>query len=101
MTSPDPIGYITLRVPIHLVKESESWEMPQVYSYLQSGEPELVSHDIPISFHEHLRDELVECGGIEVGKWGPTELAATTTLHENPLPAEPPLELLNFWSAAR
>ncbi|MBG0738726.1 hypothetical protein IV500_04745 [Paeniglutamicibacter antarcticus] len=98
MQKPDLVGYITLRVPIRLIKESESWEIPEVYTYLQPGEPELVSHDIPAAWHERLREELEEGGGIEVGQWGPEELAATTTLSEHPLPTEPPLPSLDLFS---
>lgn len=99
MSGKDPIGYLTVRIPIRLVEESESPEMPEVYTYLDAGPAELISHDIPIAFHEHLRDELVESGGIEVGEWGPAELAGTTTLHEHPMPAvtpPPTLDLFNF-----
>jgi hypothetical protein len=97
-----PIGYLTLRVPISLVEESESPEIPEVYTYLDAGPAELVSHDIPTSFHAHLHDDLVEVLGLAVGDWGPKKLAETTLLHEHPMPAErtlPSLELLSFGKA--
>lgn len=104
MTDPGRlIGYVTLRVPIRLVEESESPEMPEVYTFLETGEAELVTHDIPAAWHEHLRDEMIECG-IHLGDWGPAELAGTTILHEHPLPAEPrlpTLDLFNFQKAPR
>lgn len=99
-----PVGYLTLRVPISLVEESESPEMPEVYTYVDAGPAELVSHDIPASMHAYLRDDLVESGGLQVGDWGPKELAETTLLHEHPMPAEPAipsLELGFLGSAAK
>lgn len=90
MLKDDVIGHLTVRIPIRLVEDQESWEIPQVYTYLAAGPAELVSHDVPVEFHGHLRDELVESGGIEVGEWGPVELAETTILHEHPQPAGPP-----------
>lgn len=104
MSAEAPIGHVLLRVPVFLERESESWEIPKEYTYLAAGEAELVSHDIPSIWHEHLREDLIESGGIEVSQWGEAELAATTTLHEHPLPAEPPLptlELFSFQKAAR
>lgn len=104
MLKNDVIGHLTVRIPIHLVEDQESWEIPQIYTYFSAGAAELVSHDIPVEFHEHLRNELVESGGIEVGEWGPADLAATTTLHEHPMPAvtpPPTLELFNFQKSAR
>jgi hypothetical protein len=103
MSDDNLIGYITLRIPLHRVVESESWEMPEQYVYLEPGPAEIVTHDIPLSWHEHLRDEMIECG-VDLGTWGPEELAATTTLHEHPLPAGPrlpTLDLFNFQKWAR
>lgn len=106
MAAPRLLGHLTVRIPIRLVEESESPEIPEVYTYLDAGPAELVSHDIPASWHAYLRDELVESGGIEVGAWGPAELEATTTLHEHPMPAEPrpprmDFDLLSFTKTAQ
>jgi hypothetical protein len=98
------IGHLTVRIPIRLVEDQESWEIPQVYTYLEADPAELVSHDIPVAFHERMRETLEESGGFQVGTWGEAELAATTTLHEHPLPAVEPLptfELFNFQKWAR
>jgi hypothetical protein len=97
MTDPSLIGYITLRIPLRRVVESESWEMPKEYTYLEPGPAEIVTHDIPLSWHENLREEMLECG-VDLGTWGEAELAATTTLHEHPLPAEPRLPTLDLFS---
>lgn len=96
MSDPDLIGYVTLRVPIRLVEESESFEIPEVYTYLQPGDAELVSHDIPAAWHKHLREEIIECGGISPAEWTEKELAETTILSEHPLPIEPPMPTLDF-----
>lgn len=88
MTADELIGHIVLRVPIVRVTEAESWEIPQQYTYLAPGDAELISHDIPASFHGHLREELAEVRYVEYGDWGPDELAETTRLHEHPMPAE-------------
>lgn len=95
-----PVGYLTLRVPISLVEDRESWEIPQPYTYLDAGPAELVSHDIPVSFHASLRDDLVEIGGIR-GTWGAEETAQTTLLHEHPMPAEPAPPTLDLFSLGR
>lgn len=79
----DSIGYITLRIPITLVRESESWEIPEEYTYLSAGEAELVSHSIPARFHQGLRDDLIECG-IHPAQWDEADLAEKTTLKEEP-----------------
>lgn len=78
MTTQDPIGYVTIRVPIHAVTESESWEIPQEYTYLQPGDAELVTHDIPAGWHELLREQLVE-SGIPLAPWTDEEVAAACT----------------------
>lgn len=80
------LGHLTIRVPVYQVRDQESWEIPQEYTYLAAGAAELASHDLPLEWHESLRDDLVEAGGIEIGEWGPKELAETTVLHEHPLP---------------
>lgn len=89
MAAPRLLGHITFRVPILLVEESESPEMPEVYTYPDVGPAEIISHDIPVAWHAHLRDDLVEACSFDVGEWGPADLAATTVLHEHPMPAEP------------
>lgn len=62
MRDPDIIGYVTIRIPIVTVTESESPEIPQEYTYLEPGEAELVSHDMPSGWHESLREQLAEAG---------------------------------------
>ncbi|WP_422759122.1 hypothetical protein [Paenarthrobacter sp. C1] len=89
MSAEEPIGHLVFRVPVFRVTESESWEVPKEYTYLAPGDAELISHDIPASFHETLREELIEARYVEYGDWGPKELAETTRLHEHPMPAEP------------
>lgn len=96
MTTEEPIGHITLRVPVFLVTESESWEMPKEYTYLAAGEAELVSHDIPFGWHESLREELIESGGIEMDNWTPEQLADTCTRSGDEPARERPELILNF-----
>lgn len=48
------LGHVTVRIPIYEVTEQESWEIPEWYTYLATGESELVSHDIPEEYHEWL-----------------------------------------------
>lgn len=72
------LGYVTIRVPIFEVTESESWEIPQEYTYLATGESELVSHDLPTDYHESLlfeRDEMLE-RDVTLGGWTEEEIAA-------------------------
>lgn len=98
------IGHLTVRIPVRLVEDQESWEIPQIYTYLEADPAELVSHDIPMAFHERMRETLEESGGFRVGSWGEAELAETTTLHEHPLPAVEPLpafDLFSFQKATR
>lgn len=80
MLKNEVIGHLTLRVPIRLIEDQESWEIPEVYTYVAADDAELVSHDIPAEHHERFRETLEESGGIQVGTWGEAELAATTTL---------------------
>ncbi|QOD05942.1 hypothetical protein [Pseudarthrobacter sp. BIM B-2242] len=102
MLKNDVIGHLTVRIPIRLVEDRESWEIPEVYTYLEADPAELVSHDIPVAFHERMRETLEESGGFQVGTWGEVELAQTTLLHEHPMPAEPALPSLelNFFGKA-
>lgn len=79
-----PLGYVTIRIPVMAVTESDSWEIPQEYTYLAPGDAELVSHDIPAGWHESLREQLIE-SGIHLADWTPDELASTCTR-----PAEAP-----------
>jgi hypothetical protein len=90
MLKNDVIGHLTVRIPIHLIEDQESWEIPQKYTYVAAGDAELVSHDIPAALHERFRETLEESGGLPVGTWGEAEMAATTTLAETPLPAAAP-----------
>jgi hypothetical protein len=92
------IGHLTVRIPVRLVEDQESWEIPQVYTYLETDPAELVSHDIPMAFHERMRETFEESGGFEVGTWGEVELAETTTLHEHPMPVRAPLPVLDLFS---
>jgi hypothetical protein len=92
------IGHLTVRIPVRLVEDQESWEIPQIYTYLEADPAELVSHDIPMAFHERMRETLEESGGFQVGSWGEAELAETTTLHEHPLPAAEPLPAFDLFS---
>lgn len=48
------LGHVTVRIPIYEVTDQESWEIPEEYTYLATGETELVSHDIPEEYHEWL-----------------------------------------------
>lgn len=73
------LGYVTIRIPVMAVTESESWEIPQEYTFLDPGEAELVSHDIPSGWHESLREHLVE-SGVHLAYWTPEEVASTCTL---------------------
>lgn len=73
------LGHVTIRIPIFEVTESESWEMPQEYTYLATGESELVSHDLPAGYHESLlseRDEMLD-QNVTLGGWTEEEIAAT------------------------
>ena len=72
------LGYITVRIPVAMVRESESWEMPEEYTYMVPGQPELVSHDIPPFYHQSLlleRDEMPE-PEVTLGGWTSEEIAA-------------------------
>lgn len=95
MTAQDPLGYVTVRIPIHAVTESESWEMPQEYTYLQPGDAELVTHDIPQGWHESLREQLIEFG-LSYAPWTQEEIAAKSTRPPEPHRREPAVLLLNF-----
>lgn len=95
MTAQDPIGYVTVRIPIHAVTESESWEIPQEYTYLQSGDAELVTHDIAAGWHESLREQLIEFG-VSYAPWTEEEIAAKSTRPADPPRPEPTGFLLNF-----
>ncbi|QOT19717.1 hypothetical protein HMI59_23810 (plasmid) [Paenarthrobacter sp. YJN-5] len=100
-TTPDkPLGYVTIRIPIRSVTERESWEIPEEYTYLEPGEAELISHDMPAGWHESLREQLIE-SGIYLAQWTAEEVAAACTR-----PAEPPkpvrtLDLFGFQTAAK
>ena len=76
--SDQPFGYVTIRIPVRLVTESESWEMPQPYTVLEVGEAELVAHDMPPAWHSCLREELVEAG-IDMADWTDEEVTAACT----------------------
>ncbi|WP_139187290.1 hypothetical protein [Pseudarthrobacter chlorophenolicus] len=96
-----PLGYVTIRIPIHAVTESESWEIPQEYTYLEPGEAELVTHDMPSGWHESLREELIE-SGIRLAQWTPEELASTCTRPAEAAPSQAPsLQLFSFEKEAR
>jgi hypothetical protein len=83
-SAPDQlVGHVTIRIPIWAVTDSESWEIPKEYTYLAPGDAELVSHDIPVGWHESLREELIE-SGISYAEWTDEELAAKSTLPEEP-----------------
>lgn len=74
----EPLGYVTIRIPIRSFVERESWEMPQEYAVLEVGDAELVSHDMPAGWHGSLREELVE-SGIPLADWTDEEVAAACT----------------------
>lgn len=74
----EPLGYVTIRIPIRSVVERESWEIPQEYTVLEVGEAELVSHDMPAGWHGSLREELVE-SGIPLANWTDEEVADACT----------------------
>jgi hypothetical protein len=81
------LGYVTIRVPITEVTESESWEIPEKYTYLEVGESELIEHDIPERYHEWVllsRDEMYE-HDISLGGWTSEEVAATHVPSDAPL----------------
>lgn len=91
------IGHITLRIPIHAYRESESWEIPEEYIVLEPGEAELVEHDMPAGWHASMREMLTE-SGITTAPWTDEQIAEACTREEAgaPMPAEPmtPLELI-------
>lgn len=93
-----PLGYVTIRIPIFTETESESWEMPQEYTVLAPEQDELVSHDMPFHWHDSLREQLVE-SGIELAYWTPEQIAATCTLPADtesaPFPYPHLLDLFN------
>lgn len=96
-SNPDqPLGYVTIRIPVMSVTESESWEIPEEYTYLDPGEAELVSHDMPVGWHESLREQLIE-SGIYLAQWTPEQIASTCTrpAEQTPAPA-PSLELFGY-----
>jgi hypothetical protein len=101
-SNPDqPLGHVTIRIPVRSVTESESWEIPQEYTYLEPGEAELVSHDMPSGWHESLREQLIE-SGIHLADWTPQELAATCTRPaETTAAPAPSLELFGYPKEAR
>lgn len=72
------LGYVTIKIPIFEVTESESWEMPQEYTYLATGESELVSHDIPTGYHEWLlpSEQMLEWE-ITPENWTPEQIATS------------------------
>jgi hypothetical protein len=78
MTDPGLLGYVTIRIPIRSVVERESWEIPQEYTVLEVGDAELVSHDMPVGWHESLREELIE-SGIPLANWTDEEVADACT----------------------
>lgn len=91
-TTPDePLGYVTIRIPVRAVTDRESWEIPEEYTYLEPGEAELVSHDMPAGWHESLREQLIEFGGISLAQWTPEEVASTCTRPAEVTSAKDPL----------
>lgn len=90
MSADELIGHLTVRIPVYAVTESESWEIPEEYTYVNAGDAELVSHDVPASWHGNLREDLIE-GGLTLAPWSVEELAAKTTTPEQPAPTARPL----------
>jgi hypothetical protein len=72
------LGHVIIRIPIYEVTESESWEIPEEYTYLATGESELVSHDIPTGYHEWLMpsQEMLDWE-ITPENWTKDEISAT------------------------
>lgn len=42
-----PLGYIDVRIPISVYKQSESWEIPEEYEVMDMGKAEIIGHTIP------------------------------------------------------
>jgi hypothetical protein len=95
MSDDAPIGHITLRIPIFKETDSESWEIPQEYTYLVPGDAELVSHDVPSHWHDFLREHLIE-SGVVMGEWTTEHITATCTLPDDEAALEPPALTLIF-----
>jgi hypothetical protein len=72
------IGHLLVRVPIFAVTESESWEMPEEYTYIAPGDAELIEHTIPVAWWMQLSEDIAELhGGIELEKLPITKLLRT------------------------
>jgi hypothetical protein len=81
------LGYVTIRIPITEITESESWEIPQKYTYLEVGKSELIEHDIPERYHEWVlisNDEIYE-HDIALGGWTREEVTKTHTPSDAPI----------------
>lgn len=86
MSTDQLVGYLTVRVPVYAVTDSESWEIPEEYTYLSPGDAELVSHDIPDSWHEALSHDKQDFD-ISLGEWSEDDIAAKCTNAPEAAPA--------------
>lgn len=89
------IGHVTIRVPVYEVRDQESWEIPEEYTYLAPGDAELVTHDIPESWHEALREQMAE-HGIDLAEWTPEQIAAACARAAEAAPEPDPFPYPNL-----
>lgn len=91
-----PLGYVTLRVPIMAVTDSESWEIPEEYTYLRPSKAEIVGHDIPERDWQHLRADIQD-HGVELEDWTIQKLSKTNK-RDPEIIEDPKLPYKRKWS---